>query len=496
MTLSHDLLVIGGGIHGAGIARDAAGRGLSVLLVEKDSLAAHTSSASSKLVHGGLRYLEYFHLRLVRESLAERERLLAIAPHLVERRRFVLPYRSRLRPAWAVRLGLFLYDWMGRRSTLGPSQGVRFAESPYGGPLRPALRFGFVYTDCTTDDSRLVILNAKDAAERGADIRVGHQFLGATREGTAWHARIRDEANAHAYTAVARAIVNAAGPWVGEVLTGRLGAERGSPLRLVKGSHIVVPRLYDGDQAYALQHADRRLVFVIPYLGDFTLIGTTDVPWSGEPGPVAIEPMETEYLCDVVTRAFQRSVSPADVVWSFAGIRALQDDGAKRASAVTRDYALDLDVPAGRAPVLSIVGGKLTTYRVLAEQALEKLAPHLGPLPAPWTGSAPLPGGDIGGGNFDALPPALGRLFPFLGEADCLRLARAYGTRAMRLLDGVTSRAGLGEAFGGGLTRLEVDYLVREEWARSADDVLWRHTKCGLWSTPAEARRLRDYLGR
>ncbi len=283
--LSYDLLVIGGGIHGAGIARDAAGRGLSVLLVEKDGLAAHTSSASSKLVHGGLRYLEYFHLRLVRESLMERERLLAIAPHLVERRRFVLPYRSRLRPAWAVRLGLFLYDWMGRRSTLGPSEGVHFAESPYGRPLRPALRFGFAYTDCTTDDSRLVILNAKDAAERGADIRVGHRLVSATREGKAWRAEIRDDGGGAAYTVAARAIVNAAGPWVGEVLQGRLGAASARALRLVKGSHIVVPRLYEGEQAYALQHADRRLVFVIPYLRDFTLVGTTDVPWSGEPGP-------------------------------------------------------------------------------------------------------------------------------------------------------------------------------------------------------------------
>ena len=494
--MSYDLLVIGGGIHGAGIARDAAGRGLSVLLVEKDGLARHTSSASSKLIHGGLRYLEYFHLRLVRESLMERERLLAIAPHLIEPRRFVLPYRSRLRPAWAVRLGLLLYDWMGRRSMLGPSEGVRFAESPYGRPLRPALRFGFAYTDCTTDDSRLVILNAKDAAERGADIRVGHRFVRASRQGKAWRAEIRDEAAGSTYSVAARAIVNAAGPWVGDVLRERLGAASARALRLVKGSHIVVSRLYDGDQAYALQHSDRRLVFVIPYLGLFTLIGTTDVPCSDEPEPATIEPMETEYLCDAVNRAFQRSIKPADVVWSFSGIRALQDDGSTRASAVTRDYALDVDAPAGLAPVLSIVGGKLTTYRVLAEQALEKLAPFLGPLPESWTGSAPLPGGDIGGGHADALGPALSRLHPYLGDALARRLARAYGTRATRLLDGVTSRAGMGESFGGGLTRLEVDYLVREEWARSADDILWRHTKCGLFAMPEDVERLREYVGR
>jgi glycerol-3-phosphate dehydrogenase len=492
--LSYDLLVIGGGIHGAGIARDAAGRGLSVLLVEKDSLAAHTSSTSSKLVHGGLRYLEYFHLRLVRESLTERERLLAIAPHLIERRRFVLPYRGRLRPAWAVRLGLFLYDWLGRRSTLGASESVRFGDSPYGLPLQPDLRFGFAYSDCTVDDSRLVILNAKDAAERGARVCVRHKFIGAVRKGAAWQAEILDEKRGARVAVTARAIVNAAGPWVADVLQNRLGATHVRAPRLVKGSHIVVPRLYDGSHAYALQHADRRLVFVIPYLDDFTLVGTTDVPGSGEPGPASISPAETEYLCQVVNRCFRRQIESRDVVWSFAGIRALQDDGATRASAVTRDYALDLDVTPGLAPVLSIIGGKLTTYRILAEQALGMLEPYLGALAPPWTSSAPLPGGNIGGGNVDALPASLGRLFPFLAEAECRRLARAYGTRAMRLLDGAKSRADLGEEFGGGLTRREVDYLVREEWARSAHDIHWLHSKAGLRATPADRARLENYL--
>jgi glycerol-3-phosphate dehydrogenase len=491
--VTFDLLVIGGGIHGAGIARDAAGRGLSVLLVEKDSLASHTSSASSKLIHGGLRYLEYFHLRLVRESLVERERLLAIAPHLVERRRFVLPYRSRLRPAWAVRLGLFLYDWMGARSTLGASEGVRFASSPYGKPLRPAMRYGFAYSDCTCDDSRLVILNAKDAAERRADIRVGHQLVRATRDAKDWRAEIR-EANGHSYVVAARIIVNAAGPWVAEVLKSRLGADRMRTPRLVKGSHIVVRKFYEGSHAYALQHSDRRLVFVMPFLDDFTLVGTTDVPWSGEPGPVEIHPSETEYLCQVVNRAFGHQVRPADVVWSFGGIRALQDDGAKHASAVTRDYVLDLDAPLGQAPVLTILGGKLTTYRVLAEQALEKLEPFFGNLPPPWTATAPLPGGNIGGGDFEALPPALGRLYPFIPPAQCRRLAHAYGTRAMALLDGIHSRADLGEEFGGGMTQLEVEYLVREEWARSAHDIHWLHSKTGLYAKPAERQRLSAYL--
>jgi glycerol-3-phosphate dehydrogenase len=494
--MSYDLLVIGGGIHGAGIARDAAGRGLRVLLVEQDSLARHTSSASSKLVHGGLRYLEYLHLRLVRESLMERERVLAIAPHLVCRKRFVLPYRSWLRPAWAVRLGLFLYDWLGRSSTLESSARVRFASSIYGAPLRQNLKLGFVYSDCTVDDSRLVILNAKDAAERGADIRVGHRLVRATRDGAQWRADIHAEATGETYAVSARAIVNAAGPWVAEVLAARLGTGSRQPVRLVKGSHIVVKRLYEGEQAYALQHTDRRLVFVIPYLDDYTLIGTTDVPWRGEPGPVAIDAAETEYLCELVNRFFVRQIGPADVVWSYAGIRALRDDGATAASAVTRDYILELDAPAGRAPVLSVIGGKLTTYRRLAEFALEKLAPHLGPMPGPWTASAPLPGGDFPRGDIDAFIAELRARWPFLGEAESRRLARAYGTRALRLLESARSRADMGDAFGGGMTRLEVDYLMREEWARTTEDIHWRHSKTGLSASPADQRRLRDYVGR
>ena len=493
--MSYDLLVIGGGIHGAGIARDAAGRGLRVLLVEQDSLARHTSSASSKLVHGGLRYLEYLHLRLVRESLMERERVLAIAPHLVRRQRFVLPYRSWLRPAWAVRLGLLLYDWLGRNSTLESSARVRFATSIYGAPLRRNLKLGFAYSDCTVDDSRLVILNAKDAAERGADIRVGHRLVHALREGAVWRADIHSEATGETFTVNARAIVNAAGPWVAEVLGARLGTGSRQPVRLVKGSHIVVNRLYAGEQAYALQHTDRRLVFVIPYLDDYTLIGTTDVPWQGEPAAAAIDPAETEYLCALVNRFFERQIGPADVVWSFAGIRALQDDGATAASAVTRDYVLGLDAPAGAAAVLTVLGGKLTTYRSLAEFALEKLAPHLEPMSGPWTASAPLPGGDFPRGDLDAFVAGLRARWPFLGDAESRRLGRAYGTRALRLLEQVRSPADMGEAFGGSLTRLEVDYLMREEWARSAEDILWRHSKLGLSASPADQQRLRNYVG-
>jgi glycerol-3-phosphate dehydrogenase len=494
--VSYDLLVVGGGIHGAGIARDAAGRGLSVLLVEKDSLASHTSSASSKLVHGGLRYLEYFKLRLVRESLSERESLLAIAPHLVHPRRFVLPYRGRLRPAWAVRLGLILYDMLGRQKTLEGSQRVHFAKSPFGLPLNRSQRSGFAYSDCTVDDSRLVILNAKDAAERGAAVRVGHQFVRAAREGAIWRAEVLDLAARATYAVNVRAIVNAAGPWVGEVLAGGIGRRSLHAVRLVKGSHIVVPRLYAGEQAYALQHSDRRLVFVIPWEGDFTLIGTTDVPWPGAPGAAGIDAGEVAYLCGVVNRYFQRQVGPADVIWSFAGIRALQDDGATRASAVTRDYALELDASGSGAPVVSVIGGKITTYRRLAEQVLDVLAPFLPPMRGAWTSATPLPGGDILGGDVDVLAAALGRLWPFLGEADARRIARAYGTRASRWLEGARTRDDLGEDFGGGMTRREVDYLVREEWARSADDVYWRHSKTGLRATPGDRQRLQEHLGR
>ncbi len=356
-TDTFDLLVVGGGINGTGIARDAAGRGLRVLLVERAGLARYTSSSTTKLVHGGLRYLEYFKFRLVRESLNERERLLSIAPHLVTPLRFVLPYKSWLRPAWAVRLGLFLYDWLGSRSTLESSASIRFAKSEYGRPLRRNIRRGFAYSDCAVDDSRLVILNARDAAERGASVRVGHRLVRATRERGLWRAEMEGEMPQQAYSVTARVIVNAAGPWISDVLTERLGGKSRQSVRLVKGSHIVVRRLYEGAHAYALQHPDRRIVFVIPYQEEFTLIGTTDVPWHGEPGTAVITPAETDYLCQAVNRYFEHQISPSDVVWSYAGIRALWDDAASEAAAVTRDYVLDLDAPQGQAPVLSVFGG-------------------------------------------------------------------------------------------------------------------------------------------
>jgi glycerol-3-phosphate dehydrogenase len=488
-----DLLIVGGGINGAGIARDAAGRGLRVLLVEQASLARYTSSASTKLVHGGLRYLEYFHFRLVREALLERERLLAIAPHLVRRKRFVLPYERRLRPAWMVRLGLFFYDHLVQRNTLERSSNVRFTTSPFGHPLRRALQRGFAYSDCTVDDSRLVVLNAKDAAERGAVVQVGHRVQGAVRQGDRWQVELENQVSQQTFGVSARAIVNAAGPWVAQVL-GRLACSSRQAVRLVKGSHIVVRRLYDGDHAYVLQHPDRRIVFVIPYQNDFTLIGTTDVPWRGEPGPMTVDPSEVDYLCHTVNAYFERRIEAKDVVWSYAGVRPLCEDAAADDSAVTRDYVLEVDAPPGAAPVLSVFGGKITTYRRLAEHALKKLEPHLGPMAKPWTGATPLPGGDIPGGDVEAFIGDVHRRWPFLDLTQARRLAHAYGTRISRLLDGVGSREEMGEDFGGGLTRLEVDFLVREEWAGSAEDLYWRHSKAGLHASPADERRLVAYL--
>ncbi len=489
-----DLLVVGGGINGVGIARDAAGRGLRVLLVEQAGLARYTSSATTKLVHGGLRYLEHFQFRLVRESLIERERLLRITPHLVSRMRFVLPYEHRLRPAWAVRLALLLYDRLGSENSFDRSANVRFATSAFGQPLRRDLRRGFAFSDCTVDDSRLVILNARDAADRGAEVRVGHRLVRAVREHDRWRAEIEDAATRQAYAVSARAIVNAAGPWIAEVLQQRLGESSRQSVRLIKGSHIVVRRLYDGNHAYVLQHPDRRIVFVIPYQDDFTLIGTTDVPWPGAPGSAAIEPAETDYLCQTVNSYFARQIGPGDVVWSYAGIRALWDDAAADAAAVTRDYVLDISAPQGQAPVLSVFGGKITTHRSLAEQALQKLEPYLGPLAARWTRVVPLPGGDIPGGDIDAFIAGVRRRWPFLDGPQARRLARAYGTRMSQLLAGVDSRADMGEDFGGGLMRVEVDFLLREEWARSADDIYWRHTKTGLHASPADRQRLVSYL--
>jgi glycerol-3-phosphate dehydrogenase len=489
-----DCLIVGGGINGAGIARDAAGRGLSVLLAEQHDLAAHTSSASTKLVHGGLRYLEYYEFRLVREALRERERLLAIAPHLIWPLEFVLPHSQEQRPAWMIRAGLFLYDHLAKRRRLPASHAVTFGPHPAAATLKPAYRRGFTYADCWVEDSRLVVLNAVDAAERGAAIRTRTRLVSARPQGALWRALLQCE-NGRNETIMARAIVNAAGPWVDEILTGRLGRAGAKSVRLIKGSHIIVRRLYEGDHAFILQNADGRVVFVIPFEQHFTLIGTTDIPYIGNPEAVTISAAEADYLCASISRYFRQAVTPADVVRSYSGVRPLYDDHAENASAVTRDYVLAAEGGAGRPALLSVFGGKITTYRKLAEQALEKLLPLLGrPAGAGWTAHTPLPGGDMPGGDFPTYLAAMIDKYPSLPPRLLHRLARAYGTRAERILGGAQTLADLGEDFGFHLTAAEVDHLVAHEWAHTSEDILWRRSKLALHVPQGTAERLAAYL--
>ncbi len=492
----YDLLVVGGGINGTGIARDAAGRGLSVLLAERGDLAGSTSSSSTKLIHGGLRYLEYYEFRLVREALAERERLLRLAPHVIWPLRFVLPHDKGLRPAWLLRMGLFLYDHLARLRTLPGSESVDLHRSPVGRPLQDRLTKGFLYSDCWVEDSRLVVLNAMDAQTRGATILTRTGVASARREGDLWVARLHDERSGTDRTVRAKAVVNAAGPWVSKTLGGTLGINSRAAVRLIKGSHIVVRKLFEGDQAYILQQPDKRIIFAIPYERDFTLIGTTDVPYDGEPGPVSISGEETDYLCSCINRSFKTAIGPSDVVWSYSGVRPLYDDAAENASAVTRDYVLDVEDAGGRLPVLSVFGGKITTYRRLAEHALEKLAPYFPGLKPAWTGEGILPGGDMPDADFDTFLADLKRRRPFLPDELARRLARAYGTKVEILLGHATTMADLGEEFDGGLTAAEVDYLRDHEWAVSAEDILWRRSKLGLRTSPESAARLSTYLDR
>lgn len=484
---SYDILVIGGGINGVGIARDAAGRGLKVLLAEKSDLASATSSASSKLIHGGLRYLEMYEFGLVRKALAEREALLRVAPHIIWPLRFVLPHAKHLRPTWLIRMGLFLYDHLARRETLPGSSGLDLRRAPEGAPLKDEFVKGFVYSDCWVDDARLVVLNAKSAEELGARIEVGTGVVEARRGGDGWEATLRAEPTGEERVVRARAVVNAAGPWVESVLQGAFGRNARGRMRLVKGSHIVVPRLFDGPQAYILQNADRRIVFAIPYERDFTLVGTTDIPFSDDPATVAISAEETQYLCDVINAHFKRGIAPSDVVRSYSGVRPLYDDDAgASASAVTRDYVFDVQDDGGQAPLLSIYGGKITTYRKLAEHAMRQLSPYFPGLKPEWTARAPLPGGDMPGADFDRFLAELRRDYAFLPADMATRLARLYGTRARALLGEARTLEALGRHFGADLYEREVRYLMREEWARRADDVIWRRTKTGLRLTAEE----------
>jgi len=467
-AVTYDLLIIGGGINGCAIAREAALLGLKVMLVERDDLAGHTSSASTKLIHGGLRYLEYYDFKLVAEALRERERLVKAAPHIIRPMRFVLPHENAVRPWWMVRAGLYLYDFLGGRMTLKRSRGLRKSDTLYAAPLKGG-KSGFVYSDAFVDDSRLTVLNAIDAADNGAEIAVGVALESARREGGVWRATLSDWR-----TIEARAIVNAAGPWVHQML-GSLGVNAQSNVRLVKGSHIVVPKLFEGDHAYILQQPDRRIVFAIPYQGEFTEIGTTDIPVDA-PEDAQIDDGEIAYLCEAVNRHFTTQISPADVTSTWSGVRPLYDDGASEAKAVTRDYVLELD---GNGPaLLSVFGGKITTARHLAEEAMEKLAPAMGFTARPVTRARVFPGGAIA--DFDTFLARVRATWPFLGETRSVRMAHAYGEMLADLLDGISDEAAMGDDLGGGLTEIEARWLHDREWARTSDDVLKRRTKVGL----------------
>jgi glycerol-3-phosphate dehydrogenase len=482
-----DLLVVGGGINGAGIARDAAGRGLSVLLCERGDLACATSSSSSKLIHGGLRYLEHYEFRLVAESLAEREVLLKVAAHLVWPARFVMPHVPELRPRWMIRAGLFLYDHLARRASLPGSGAVRLDAPPYSSGLKPHIRHGFIYSDCRVDDARLVVANAMDARERGVRVLTRTECLSARRQDGAWRANL-----SNGEQVAAMAIVNASGPWVKTVLNARLSQPSRDAVRLVKGSHIVLPRLYDGEHAFILQNDDRRVIFMIPYGDLHTLVGTTDIPVQDESAPPEASAEEMAYLCRAINRYLAQPARPEDAVWKYAGVRPLYDDGTDDPSAVTRDYTLRVDDEAGRAPVLSVFGGKITTYRRLAEQAMDKLAPYFPGLKPAWTDRSALSGSDFGDATRVEARDAFFASHPHIAEATLRPIFRRHGTHAQA----VVGDGDLGEDYGGGLTERELRYLVEHEWAQTAEDVLWRRTKTGLLMTPAQRERVAQVLGR
>jgi glycerol-3-phosphate dehydrogenase len=497
MDVVYDLAIIGGGVNGCGIARDAAGRGLSVYLCEQNDLASGTSSAATKLIHGGLRYLEYFEFRLVREALMEREVLWRIAPHIIWPLRFVLPHHRGLRPAWLLRLGLFLYDHLGGRELLPPTRSLDLTTDPAGKPLKPGdFPRGFEYSDCWVEDARLVVLNARDAANRGATIRTRTKAHSATRDADGWTLITDNRHTGKTESIRAKILVNAAGPWVGQVLATALKIDAPASVRLVQGSHIVVRKLYDHGRCYIFQNADNRIIFAIPFEQDFTLIGTTDRDYTGDPAAVAATSEEIDYLCRGASEYFRTPVTRDDVVWTYSGVRPLYDNGASEAQAATRDYELVLDDKGG-APLLSVFGGKLTTYRRLAEHALQRLGPHL---PAAvtqakgWSGKVPLPGGDFTPQDFSVLVTELQRAYPWLAGEHARRLCRLYGTKANEILHGATEFASLGRHFGATLTEAEIDYLMRQEWAERADDVVWRRTKLGLRLTPDQIAAIDAFM--
>jgi len=488
-----DILIVGGGINGCGIARDAAGRGLKVILAEKDDLASHTSSASSKLIHGGLRYLEHYEFRLVRESLIEREVLLRSAPHLIAPLRFMLPHHKAMRPAFFLRLGLFLYDHIGGRKLLPATKTRNLRKHATGAPLKDHFSKGFEYSDCWVDDARLVLHAALDARDRGAQILTRSEVTSASRAKGLWTIKVRT-ADGTVLQYKARTLVNAAGPWVDHIEDLSSPAPNSKKqIRMVKGSHIIVPKLYDGAEAYTFQNDDNRVVFAIPYQQDFTLIGTTDVPFDADANTVAINTEERRYLCEVISRYFKKSVSEQDIVWAYSGVRPLVDDGAANASKATRDYILELDTIED-APILSVYGGKITTFRCLAEDAMARLKPYLGFDAPDWTETTPLPGGEIGYAGLPSFKEKMAKTYPWLGTANLHRMLAAYGTRLQALLANAKSLADLGHHFGAGLYEAELDYMRREEWALTAEDALWRRSKLGLHMSEAERRSVKDWF--
>ena len=489
-----DLLILGGGINGTGIARDAAGRGLSVLVCETRDLASGTSANSSKLIHGGLRYLEYGELRLVHEALAEREILLQLAPHIIQALDFTLPWDRHLRPRWLIRLGLFLYDHLARRQQLARSKSLRFKPSPHN-PLKPQFTHGFRYSDCSVDDARLVILNALSAAELGAHILTRTTCIKIERFKTYWHATLQ-KSDQSLLQIHAKCVINATGPWVDQTHHALFTNPSLHHLQKIKGSHLIVPKFYQGTHAYILQHTDQRIVFVIPFnndtFDDTLLIGTTDIAFDGDPTTAQCSPAEAEYLCAVVNHYFQHTLSPDQALWSYSGVRGLVAVTGKSAQALSRDYALEINSDA--APLLTVFGGKITTYRPLAEQALSLLAPYLAGRKKAWTATIPLPGGDLKGLTWQVFLMQCRENYAFLPEKMCYRLAHAYGSRITSILGTTANLDQLGPCFGADLYRAEVDYLYHHEWAYSADDILWRRTKLGLQFTTAQTVQLTDYL--
>jgi len=490
-----DIFVIGGGVNGCGIARDAAGRGLSVTLCEQGDLAQGTSSSSTKLIHGGLRYLEYYEFSLVRKALAEREVLLRIAPHIIQPIRLLLPYHKGLRPAWLIRLALFLYDNMGGRKLLPASKTVDLRDSVEGGPLKKRFKRAFEYSDCTVDDARLVILNAMAARDNGAHIYTRSRVLSAQRIDSFWTIRVLDVDTATEYVVHSKVLVNASGPWVSEVIEKCTPMDPVTRLRLVKGSHIIVPKLYAHSKSYTLQGKDGRIVFTIPFKNDFTLIGTTELDYDGDLENIEVQEEEVSYLCDFVSDYFLTTLSPKDVVFRYAGIRPLFDEGVSAAQAATRDYILELNAgEEGAAPLLNIIGGKITTYRVLAEEALAKIRDYFPSMGKDWTARKCLPGGDIGINGYETALSRLRIQCPFLRVEHAQRLIGSYGTLAFKILEQVADTDALGEHFGADLYAAEVTYLMEWEWARTADDVLQRRGKLCLYLDSAQVQKLSSWM--